>query len=392
MAISVLSTPDGICPAYSKQEYVLYDASLVNTAGLYYQLDISIGGQTRYIKQLPDANKQAKIDVQSIVQSFFESIVLTHDEFLLDFSTGLSNYSCVAHSKVDSLGVDSSVLIDPYVDSVNFYVFNGVNQYNRQWDPSSFLFMPGSNAGFLTNWEAARDIHIDDPVYFQFFVGVLKNPEYYSFIEGMTITKYSVDGSVSSVDVSISLGDDPAIYSCNVGPSSINLQLSTEFIDSSTSYYTVTLIPTPVFLEETPLSKTYRINIQPIDQRYKKYYRVYYVNSYGATEAFNFDFTTVNSIDIKKTVYRSNRIMRSFAPSIVDNYQLTSDWVYDEVSKALKELWPSPKVMLYEPDEELLIPVILTESNKTILNKRNQQLYNYTVNFTKAEEYLIQQF
>jgi len=369
MALAILSQPGEIQPVYSIQKYELYDAVRAGNAGLYYQLDITIDGETRYIKQLPDENKKAIIDVQTILQSFFESNIVVHDSLLLDNSSGLKSYDIVAHSYVGA--TDSSVTV------LDKWVFNGVDLYNRMWDADNYIFDGDGSNNFLTKWTSPREIHLGDDLFVQFLQGDFGT--YESDFTGLEITKYDFNGDTSTHEIILSLSTDPSILSMNIGPNALNVDSSIS-IDSSTQYYIVK--------ELGGDSVSLRVNLVTSDTRYDEYYRFYYTGSLGETEAFNFDLTPSNTIGISKVSYVNDRTQRAFGTTVRDSYVATSNWMCEETSENLKELWITPKAELYL--NEIYIPIIITESSKQILNRKNQKLINYTIAYSYAEEYSVQ--
>jgi hypothetical protein len=393
MAIAILSQPDFLKPAYSTQEFTLYDSELVGVEGLYYQLDISIYYERldigivrtyvgdRYLKTLPDQNGQAVIDVQTILQSFFESQILTHTSITQDYSTGLYTYDVKAHSIIDSSDYSTS--------ATGFYVFNGVDLYNKSFDPSTYQYYADPDPSsmhlieYLTNYTGPREVHLTDDLYFQQFY-ILGIP--YCGIEWLNITRFQKDGSVSSriFDLNSTWPNPAGIQSINAGPKAINLEVP-GFINSDTLYYIANGTDSGTQLEGI----SYRINVIPKNPKFRDTYRIYWVNQLGATEAFNFDLVPTNTISISKTLYTNDREKKIFGTQVDDNYVVTSNWITEEQSEALKSLWHSPLVKLYLNGE--WIPIIINESSKQISNKWNTGgLINYTLSFTYALEYAIQ--
>ena len=188
MSVAILSQPEELQPVYSIQEYELYDAAREGSTGLYYQLDITIDGVTQYIKQLPDTNKKAVIDIQAVLQGYFESDIITHDSFLLDYSTGLKSYDIVARSYVGTSG--TSVAVN------NQFIFNGVDKYNRTWDLNNYIFDGSGDINFLTKWSSPREIHLNDDLFVQFFQGDFGTNV--SDFAGLTIHKFEGDVSTGT--------------------------------------------------------------------------------------------------------------------------------------------------------------------------------------------------
>jgi hypothetical protein len=369
MAVALLSEPGIIQPVYSIQEFELYDSARSATAGLFYEIVINIAGTTRTIRQLPDQNKKAKIDIQEILQDFFESKVLTHSALTLDNSTGLLSYNVTCKSYVGAT-VSS-------VTSATHWIFNGKDLYNRTWNSNNYIFDGDVSANFLSTWTSSKDIHLEDGLFVQLLSGVFSTLT--STFTGIKVTKYNKNGTSASVDITTSLGTDPKIFSLNIGPTALNAA-SAIAIDANVTHYTVQ--------EKTGLSRIYTVNIIPKDSRYNEYFRIFYVGGYGQTEAYNFDLTPTNTISISRTVYANNRLKRVFGTNVEDSYSLTSDWMNEATSENLKELWGTPYAELYK--DSVYIPIIINENSKTILNRKNNKLINYTLAFTYAEEYLVQ--
>lgn len=370
MAIELLNIPDILQPVISVQEFTLFDDARDGSVGLYYQLDISVGDQLRIVKQLPDEYKEAAIDIQNILQAFFTSDVFIHDSFIENFEDGIKTYNVTARSYV---GTEMSGEI-----STGFIIFNGVDLYNRTWDLSTYLMDVSANASFITTWQSDREIHFNDDIFFQYFqiTGL-------SELDQITITKTDLigDTSVATIDLSTYYGtSDVSICSLNLGPTALNTKLGSSFIDASVVSYVIS--------NEEERVAPVKIDIVPEDGRYSEYYRIFWVNSLGATEAFNFDLVPENTISIAKEKYVNDRVSRTFGTKVEDKYLVRSNWICEDTSKDLKNLWHTPAAALYKDGIE--IPIIIDESSKTILNRHNAKPINYTLSFTYAEEYAVQ--
>lgn len=351
--------PDKINPAYSIANFTVWDQTREASVGLYYQFDISIGGDLVHIKQTPDITKKAQLNVATIIQQYVQSTVITHPSLMLDFSTGLIPYTIKAYSVV---GLDLRS-----ADSSTHYVFNAVDQYYRTWDLSTYLFT--ANTGkFLTDWES-NDIHFGDDLYVQYINGNFG--PFDSSIKNIKVTKYKPTGTDVST-FAIAIATTPTIVSLNIGTISLN-------ISNQYTRYTV---------DASGLVNPIEINITADDDRFN-YHRFYWVNSYGATDSFNFDLAETNNISIGREVYKNNYLNTTYNTTVEDNYTVTSNWICEAASLNLKTLWHSPKAYLYSG---YLIPIIIRESSKQILLRKNVGLINYTFAYTFAEDYLTQKF
>lgn len=365
MSLSLSKFPGTIQPVYSDQEYEFSESTLSGDSTAYYQLIIYIQDGSICFNTLP-VNNLVNIDIQKSLQNYFESFILTHSSFSTSDSSSLLSYTGKYRS-LNSTGLISEASIGTY------YIFNGVDQYNNTWDPSNYIFNGDVSAGFLTNWDAPRDIHINDNIYFQGLSGVFGTID--SSLDQIRITKYQKNGTIDVSIFKVEPSSTPKIVSINLAPSVLNSNIT-----QNTDYYTVSVL--------NGKSKVYRINIIQEERRYKRYYRIFYVGGLGQSEAFNFDLVPENNINISRNIYVNNKVSKIYGTQVTDSYLVRSNWINENISSALKEIWHSPVLKLVENDE--LIPIIITDSTKLIKNKWNDILINYELSFNKAEEYKTQ--
>lgn len=378
MAIAILSSPDYLQPVYSIQEYELYDSANYSEAGFYYQLDVSVNGQSRTLKVKKDENNKATFDVQAILQAFIESSI---DETKLESGSIFQAYTGTEY--VTPYQVRASAIWDGG-SSVGSYtsaklVFNGVDQYNRTWDASLYEFRAGNSGLWITDYHGPRTIHFEDLYRLTCLYSGANGID--SSFNGVSYTRYQLNGDSSTQTYDTSIGTTGlAFFSIAADPSTLNAQW-TGFIDENTEYFTVA--------ESTGLSETIRINIAPLDSRYDRYYRFYYVGTLGQIEAFNFDLVPENDIKISRTTYSANRQYKTFGTKVDDEYLVRSNWICEDESAGLKSLWHSPLIKIYEDNS--LIPIVILDTSKKILNQHNSGgLISYTLNFKYADDYVVQ--
>jgi len=373
MAIAILSAPDYIQPVYSVQEWQLYDASNYAQAGFYYQLTVTIGAETRTLQVKKDENNKATFDVQAILQPFLVATFAAEDSSMVhSFPDIVLDYSVVAKSVWDAGDSTSS--------SVAKKAFYGVDQFNRTWDASLYEFRTDSSGLFLTSNHTERDIHYGDVVHLNMLYG--KSNGIDSSFNGLAITRYQASGDTSTFIYDWTVGPaDVSILSINLDPAIINDEASTNFIDGSTLYFTVA--------EKTGLSETIRINILLLKEKYDRYYRIQYIDSLGNTEAYNFDLVPENDIAISKTEYIANRQYKAFGTKVENTYLVRTDWMCEDKSAALKDLWYSPKASLVETDLTQN-DIILLETGKKIANRHNVPQISYDLKWKYADEFIVQ--
>lgn len=382
MAVTLLRQPEYFKPVYSTQEYELYDSVNYAEEGFYYQIDITYNGEVRSLKQLPNQYNKAVFDIQTILQSFIESEFASNVDMISINSDLTHLYFVTARSYWN----DGS----SFYPSVSKKFFNGVDRYDRDFNVDDYEFNETTPGKFLMAKNSPRDIHIEDNIILQCLYGQEESID--SSMNGITITSYPKNGGAPSsytYDYDMTI-PDVHILNINVTPSTINDFAGGLLIHSGTDYYTVQ--------EKNGLSETLRINVVTQDERFDRYYRLQYIDSLGATEGFNFNMVPENNVSISKYTYINGKTRRQFATKVDDKYLVRTDWVSEEESKALKDLWYAPKVALQrypvalnDDDEIEFDPIILDESSKLIKTKRNEGTMFYQCAFTLALEYQVQQ-
>jgi hypothetical protein len=355
MVITVNTSLPIITPAVSPMKFLI----TTNLTADYLGLDIYVSdasnsnptsGTFRNFKL--DASSK-EFDVQAIAQSFFTSDASAEPD--------LKRMDLFAHAFLS--GIDTSLYIG------NWYVFNGVNLGN--YDVSSFMFST-SNAGFLNRWNAPITIHpTDKDPKLYFFHGIFESstnrtPRYDVSTATFRITK----NDISTSGYKTSQDSTPRIYSGKVDPSTLdtlvnNFTSVTKYtIDSSNN---VTNVNQKV------------INVTPKDNRYTPK-RFSWVDKNGCIDTFNFDLIDEVEIDITRALYNSSGKFKTFNQSFVKTFTAVSDWIEENESLALEDLWTSLSVMC---DGEY---VNVQDKSTPLLKQRPDRLINKVIKYTSALE------
>jgi hypothetical protein len=167
------------------------------------------------------------------------------------------------------------------------------------------------------------------------------------------------------------------------------------------SYYTVTLHPqrgatftniNGIWDEFTIVKSTGNCDYNGV--------RFAFINDYGVLDWFTFTLADSNSYDINRGIYKQNfvnysttttnvpydisrRGNNSYYTNINQVFTANSDWLDQEQSRWLEQLFYSPSVFIQEGTN--MLPIIITTTNlNTRTNPRTQKLFNYTIQYTLA--------
>lgn len=149
------------------------------------------------------------------------------------------------------------------------------------------------------------------------------------------------------------------------------------------------------FFIEAELGKSYKANgieyktVSACEARYS----LYYINSYGGVDVMVFKGRSNKKTD-NVTRFNYSRSFRNntlefenvnYMNEIKATWELQTGWLVDKQSKKMHELVESTCVYLYDAQEQVYIPVVMTDKTleyKTYKNQNNR-FYNYTI---KVEE------
>jgi len=355
MALIITTTIPLITPVYTPLEFVMTSPGCD-----YMELDVYVGDSSK--GQYDGTKRTIRIvstsvtaDIQGIVQPFFRS----------DAS------GTVELKRIDVVGrtVTAGTPSETYVDC--YWVFNGCKR--DSWNFTNFMMNASFNGQFLNNWDAPINIHKQDKdSKLYFFHGLFGNTASGSYDVSKIYFKTTTNG-VPSAGFSTLWNNSPRIYTLPADPSSLT---GLTFNSNTTSY---TIDPSR---NTTNIGlKTFNITAQ--DERYTPK-RVQWVDSMGCINGFNFDLLQTNSVEMKKDIFNNNGTFKQYNNKVTDSYTLTSNWITEKESLALKDLWYSPSVMI---DGQY---VIIQNKSMDIKTRREVKLINYTLEYQKSNDYKVQ--
>jgi hypothetical protein len=132
--------------------------------------------------------------------------------------------------------------------------------------------------------------------------------------------------------------------------------------------------------------------------------RLMWLNRLGGWDYYNFTLVSRTTINSEKATFKKNLpISYYYGTTVADREttvintnniktkKVTSNWVTDEESDWLEELWTSNEVYEIIDDPVYLgvktqVPVVITTTSQEIKKRINDQIYNYEVEFKYASE------
>jgi len=425
MAITVAAAPHPLQPVY---EPFFFQVSSSNYNQPQFRFIFDVYKNGTYVERVkmmtqPGLNK-AIFSPARIMESY-----LSYD---IPNGTNLQQYqtNSIAHYYVKFGEEYGPVTANPVVyadlDRRSGYTWNGTVQYSNYYfatgagyvTPHYLLnqFLNPNTGKFLTNSPTGQTIGSDDEHTLDCFnlnadvnlsTSLLKACRIYvvtSQTSGGTTASIYNFGANTGTSMTYQMGHWPA------GPKNLIAmpfanKVSGAFpvINTSTDYkYTVTLMDA----SSTVISETREFTIEDCG-KYDSV-RLMWLNKLGGWDYFNFRMVSRDTVNSEKTTYKKNipidyyyglvtsaREMTVVDSMVQKSKRVTSNWVTDEESVWLEELWSSPEVYEIIDDANYLgvktpIPIVITTTTQEIKKRINDQIFNYELDYNYASQINVQ--
>jgi hypothetical protein len=417
MAISIPYGPTGVQPVYQP---FFFRAQSTNYLQPQFRFLFDVykdGTFIERIKMLPQPGTDiAEFSPARVLESY-----LSYD--LTNTSTFQTN--CIAHYAV-KVGEEYGPITAPPVLYTNLaqrsgYTFNGTVQYQDYYNAAGgaefddyllkIRFLFPNNGKFLTNAPTGVTIGTNERRYLSVFnfdstdgdVDVKKATflviNTYQNTGGSIANIYYYQGN-SATTIAFKGLHFPA------GPANINQISYASFvagvypsINTSTDYaYDITLFNGGPALD-SQISETRYYEFEECS-KYDRV-RIMFLNRLGQFDYFSFDLVSRDFITSEKTTFKKNLPISYYFGTTAGNREktvlnsmnqktkkVTSNWVDDETSTWLEELWTSPEVYeIINPGlSEQYLPIIIKTASYEIKKRINDQIYNYEMEYEYSSE------
>jgi hypothetical protein len=217
------------------------------------------------------------------------------------------------------------------------YVFNGCANSEDNFNTSDFIMSGTSGGYFLTNWHTNREITLNDKAWISVISG--NYGVYISNFDGVTVTRYQLDGTSSGITFNPSPITAVAIINIDVSPAKINANY-TNFINSQTEYYTIQ--------ERDNYSKII-MKIKIIQEnKITKYYNFLYLNKLGGTDFYTFVKVSDENLKIGKKILDQYTQQKVYYTDVDKSIAVQSQFLSAYQINNLKELFHSSAVKMWK--------------------------------------------
>ena len=401
MAVTIYNRPYEYAPVYNPMIYTLTSTNYTQP-NFRYIADVYVNGSASYTRLSSVANptnSSGVFDVSGIIQNFLSQDALDNTD---TFNTCPNSIAYYEVKFGEQYGVSSGITNYPNLTTSTGYCFNGI------FDPLEFLdftkdkyVTQNSNTIFLT----------DCPVLYT-RIGEKLN---IGFMTDASNESYEI--IIRSYDKNNTLQElvrilNPYVNLTVTERRSINVDVSIDnftsakmkdeivegdvpFIFSDTYYYTVQIRKNVEF--QPAVTELKRIYVDELCSKYTPI-RFKFMNKYGKYDYYTFSGATTKNSNITRNNYKSNpyqystagytynkrsRGLTQYETIISDSITINSDWITEDESIWLEQLFTSPDVYIYEGSN--LVSVNITNASYETKYENSQQLFNVVISFTYSQ-------
>jgi hypothetical protein len=397
-------------PAYNELTVVVREDD--NTTRGYpdfqYIFDLYIEGVADFVRFKVRPKPTNDLGIKSfgnILESYVQSYILKDDTLLTGgfqfMDQGIKRYHIEYGNEYRLTTADPIVQYPSLVIGGNKYIWNASLPYN-EWLGLNFNNVKNN---WLTT-QFSGDVAINNVGYAGVISDTDTNIEY---IEVKTYDSSNVLINTFQIQNLLSTGVTPSKYmNLITGPKNLNsvtsgLTLGVQpIIDSAVASYTLEVLDGSLASVSDLLTFTMKEQCNyPIK-------RLHFQNKWGAFDTFNFDLVSKESVNIQKKSYKfnpdrvnasgllsfdkSDRTNINYHVKSSNQMQLNADWITEEQSAWLEELFTSPEIYLEEFINDgkgivNLISVAEIQSNKyEIKTDKVERLFNIDLIITFSND------
>lgn len=397
-------------PAYNELTVVVREDDNPTRAypDFKYIFDLYIEGVIGFTRFKVSPSPTNDLGIKSfgnILESYVQSYILKDDTLLTGgfqfMDQGIKRYHIEYGNEYRLTTADPIVQYPSLVIGGNKYIWNASLPYN-EWLGLNFNNVKNN---WLTT-QFSGDVAINNVGYAGVISDTDTNIEY---IEVKTYDSSNVLINTFQIQNLLSTGVTGSKYmSLITGPKNLNsvtfgLVLGVQpIIDSLVAYYTLDVLDGALASVSDLLTFTMKEQCNyPIK-------RLHFQNKWGAFDTFNFDLVSKESVNIQKKSYKfnpnrvnangdlsfdkSDRTNINYHVKSSNQMQLNADWITEEQSAWLEELFTSPEIYLEEFIDDgkgivNLISVAEIQSNKyEIKTDKVERLFNIDLIITFSND------
>ncbi len=408
MAVTIQQDITGFRPAYNDDFYVV-SSSNVSQPNFQFIADLYVNGSyvTR-LKTFPHATHGTGLfNPKRAIENY-----VTKD---FDLATNLfatnDNSFCYYQLKFGEQYGTSGTIYANLTNTANKYVWNSIFDYEEytDFDDTQYI-LSNSNCQFLTNAPDNLKIQSNERNYL-YGITDTSGDIYYMNITtfnsaGSQIDSYQLPNPYQNVSTDVKKFFRVGVGAYNLNAISSGDYTYSEFgnfpvIGSNVAKYNIQMSKQ----DGTVTSETRTYFVEDVCTKTEAQ-RLFFLNKLGGYDAITFKNKTKINADIVRSNFKkpqgtwinsnsfaygqSDRAVTQYDTNIKDTFTIVSDWLTEEQSEWIEQLFTSPDVYLDRNGVE--IPINITASSYETKQTAVAKLINYTLEYTYSYSRYRQRF
>ena len=291
-------------------------------------------------------------------------------------------------------------IMDDVATVTEKFAYNSVIDWIDYNSFDSTVYIPDSASPcpFLTNLDNNHTVLLDDRINFNIY-NEDDNEAMYLLVTSATgqlrITNNFVDSTNASMFLSIGVAPDDILN--HTGSLQTVVSGVAALIDSNTTSYTVQL-------QNATFQTTSEVFTFKVKSKCTPYenYKLIYLNKSGSYSTFNFELGSKEKFNATKKNFKANygsvttvgendsfgwnsfdRGSSTYATSVSNTYQITSDYMTESDGNKIKDLIHSPDVY-HLSNDGILRAINVLDTSVSVKTRLIDKLINYSIAFTYA--------
>lgn len=301
--------------------------------------------------------------------------------------------TAVLTSGASSIMDDATTVIDKFaLNSVIDWI-----DYNS-FDPTVHAADNSSLGEFLTNLGSNHTVLLDDRINFNIYNTITDSISFLEVVSTLGTVRIPCNFPVSNdTNQFLSIGVAPADIINHTGSTPVVVSGILANIDDTISSYTVQLVDDTF----AATSEVFTFKVKSKCTPYENY-KLIYLNKSGSYSVFNFELGSKESFNATKKNFKANygevtsvgenssfgwssfdRGSSTYATSVSNTYQITSDYMTESDGNKIKDLIQSPDVY-HLSNDGILRAINVLDTSVSVKTRLIDKLINYSIAFTYA--------
>ena len=291
-------------------------------------------------------------------------------------------------------------IMDDVATVTEKFAYNSVIDWidYNSFDPTVHTADSSSLGEFLTNLDSNHTVLLDDRINFNIYNTTTNTISFLQVVSTLGTVRIPCNFPISNdTNQFLSIGVAPADIINHTGSTPVVVSGILANIDDTISSYTVQLVDDTF----AATSEVFTFKVKSKCTPYENY-KLIYLNKSGSYSTFNFELGSKEKFNATKKNFKANyghvttvgendsfgwnsfdRGSSTYATSVSNTYQITSDYMTESDGNKIKDLIQSPDVY-HLSNDGILRAINVLDTSVSVKTRLIDKLINYSIAFTYA--------